>query len=361
MYALRAADGSVHWKHAYPGRPDEPLDRTKDGTRIFSSPVVVDGKVIIGTDVDGDRGRRGYVLAASLKTGKPVWVRETDVDDKAHVLNDGCGDVWSSGTLLPKAGLVVFDVADCHFAYPPPLSETVIALRVRDGGIAWTYRPERNDTHCDFDFGATANAGLSHDGTANFLGLGGKEGTYYSLDPATGKQRWNTNLVFGGFSGGFIAIAAYDGRRVYGSTAIGDFGRFAGESGASILCNPSDPRDPRGGAARRAPGSTRRNGRARQRASAGGAVLVRSRDGRERDRLRYRRFPARLSRWRPRLYARRHPTRRAVLRREQISPAHVLVVPFYCSGEYGTPLAWSQGTHQSESGSAAAAAAAAAV
>jgi outer membrane protein assembly factor BamB len=59
----------------------------------------------------------------------------------------------------------------------------------------------------------------------------------------TGKERWSTNVVFGGFSGGFVATAAYDGRRVYGSTALGDFGRFARESGESILCNPGDPRD----------------------------------------------------------------------------------------------------------------------
>jgi outer membrane protein assembly factor BamB len=243
LYALRAADGTLFWKHAYPGRPDQPLDPAKDGTRIFSSPVVADGKVIVGTSVDGDRGRRGYVVAASLQTGKPAWVRETDVDANGKVRNDGCGSVWSSGTLLPKAGLVVFDVADCHFANPPPLSETVIALRVRDGRIAWSFRPQRNDTQCDFDFGATVNAGLTHDGTATFLGVGGKEGTYYSLDPKTGKERWHTNVVFGGFSGGFIATAAYDGRRVYGSTALGDFGRFAQESGETIHCDPNNPRD----------------------------------------------------------------------------------------------------------------------
>jgi polyvinyl alcohol dehydrogenase (cytochrome) len=243
LYALRAGDGSVYWKHAYPGRPDQPLDPAHDGTRIFSSPVVVDGKVVIGTSVDGDRGRRGYVVAASLRTGKPMWVRETDVDGQGKVLNDGCGSVWSSGTLLPKAGLVVFDVADCHFANPPPLSETVLALRVRDGHTAWVYRPGRNDTQCDFDFGATVNAGLGPDQGARFIGVGGKEGTYYSLDPQTGKERWRTNVAFGGFSGGFIGTAAYDGRRVYGSTAVGDFGRFAGETGESILCNPSDPRD----------------------------------------------------------------------------------------------------------------------
>jgi outer membrane protein assembly factor BamB len=241
LYALRAADGSVYWKHGYPGRPDQPPDPAQDGTRIFSSPVVADGKVIIGTSVNGDRGRRGYVVATSLRTGNPAWLRETDVNSQGKVLNDGCGSVWSSGTLLPKAGLVVFDVADCHFANPPPLSETVVALHVRNGRIAWIYRPRRNDTQCDFDFGATVNAGVRKDRTASFLGVGGKEGTYYSLDPANGKERWHTNVVFGGFSGGFIATAAYDGRRVYGSTALGDFGRFSRETGESIHCEPNNP------------------------------------------------------------------------------------------------------------------------
>ena len=77
--------------------------------------------------------------------------------------------------------------------------------------------------------------------TATFLGVGSKDGTYYSLDPATGQQRWSTNVVFGGFSGGFVATLAYDGRRVYGSTSLGDFGRF--EHGVTVLCDPANKRD----------------------------------------------------------------------------------------------------------------------
>ena len=71
--------------------------------------------------------------------------------------------------------------------------------------------------------------------------MGGKDGTYYSLDPATGHLRWKTNVVFGGFAGGFIATAAYDGTRIYGSTAIGDFGNF--EGAGEVYCDPSDPLD----------------------------------------------------------------------------------------------------------------------
>jgi polyvinyl alcohol dehydrogenase (cytochrome) len=241
LYALDAHTGQAVWWHDYTGRPDLPPDPVHDDTRIFSSPVVVGNKVIIGVSVDGEPNKRGYVVAASLETGDPDWVFDTDVDGRGQILNDGCGSVWSSGTVLPKLGAVVFDLADCHFGNPPPLSESVIALRINDGHLVWSYRPSRPDVRCDLDFGATANAGLSAAGQAVFLGVGAKDGTYYSLDPGTGRPRWSTNVVFGGFSGGFIATLAYDGRRVYGSTSIGDFGRF--EHGTTVLCDPADPRD----------------------------------------------------------------------------------------------------------------------
>ena len=183
LYALDAHTGALYWKHQYPGLPDLPPDPVHDGTRIFSSPVVADGKVLVGVSVDGDGGRRGYIVAANLATGAPVWRFETDVDASGAIRNDGCGNVWSSGTLLPRAGLVVFDVADCHFSDSGPYDETVLALRVRDGSLAWKFRPARRDDGCDFDFGASVNAGTNPGGVAKFVGVGGKDGTYYSLDP----------------------------------------------------------------------------------------------------------------------------------------------------------------------------------
>jgi polyvinyl alcohol dehydrogenase (cytochrome) len=241
LYALEAASGRLVWKHAYTGRPELPPDPAHDGTRIFSSPVVTDGKVIFGVSADGARGKRGYITAARLDNGNPIWTLETDADATGAVPNDGCGNVWSSGTTLPRLGLVVFDTADCHFANPPPLSESIVALRTRDGSIAWTYAPKRHDALCDLDFGATPNAGVDLFGNANFLGVGGKDGTYYSLDARTGHPIWSTNVVFGGFSGGFIATTAYDGRHVIGATALGDFGRF--ETNGPTVCDPNNPRD----------------------------------------------------------------------------------------------------------------------
>jgi polyvinyl alcohol dehydrogenase (cytochrome) len=235
LYALNAHSGTLFWSHDYTGRPDLPPDPIHDYTRIFSSPVVSDGKVIFGVDVDGQRGRRGYIAAADLSTGNPVWELQTDVDSEGQLLNDGCGSVWSSGTLLPRQGLVVFDTADCHGSNIAPLSESVLAVSVGTGQVVWQYRPPGSDPHCDLDFGATANAGLGPQGEVSFLGVGGKDGTYYSLDPATGHLRWSTNVVFGGRSGGFIGTTAYDGVRVYGSTGLGDF--------PGSVCDPSNPAD----------------------------------------------------------------------------------------------------------------------
>ena len=241
LYALNAATGALFWRHDYTGQPEQPPNPDHDGSRIFSSPVVVGNNILFGVDVDGDTGYRGYVTAANLNTGQPVWEFQTDTDAAGQVLNNGCGSVWSSGTVLPSLGLVVFDTADCDFSNTQHLSESVFALHISNGHLAWVYHPDLSAIGCDWDFGATPNAGITPRGKATFLGVGGKDGTYYSLNPATGKLRWATNVVFGGFAGGFIATTAFDGSRVYGSTAIGDFGKF--EKDTAVLCDPSNPRD----------------------------------------------------------------------------------------------------------------------
>jgi outer membrane protein assembly factor BamB len=241
LYALNASTGALYWRHDYTGRPELPPNPNKDGTRIFSSPVVVGNKVLFGVDVDGANGYRGYIAAADLDTGDPIWEFQTDVDAAGHVLDDGCGSVWSSGSVLPQLGLVVFDTADCNFSNAQPLSEVVLALHIDSGQLAWMYRPSLPELSCDWDFGASANVGVTAEGVTTFLGVGGKDGTYYSLDPTNGRLRWATNVVFGGFSGGFVATTAFDGQQVYGSTALGDFGRF--EKDSQVLCDPSNPRD----------------------------------------------------------------------------------------------------------------------
>jgi outer membrane protein assembly factor BamB len=236
LYALDADTGAEVWTHDYTGRPDLPADPDHDGARIFSSPVVVGTKVIFGVSVDGQNNHRGYVAAANIENGEQVWRFETDVDPVSGLpRNDGCGSVWSSGTLVRDQSLIVFDTADCDFSNGPsfPFDEVVFALHVGDGSLAWKFDPPRPDKGCDWDFGASANHGFLPNGT-EFLGVGGKDGTYYSLDPATGNKRWATNVVFGGLAGGFIGTTAFDGQRVYGATSLGAFNN---------MCDTGNPRE----------------------------------------------------------------------------------------------------------------------
>jgi hypothetical protein len=237
LYALDAATGAVVWKHVYDGLPEQPPSPTTDDTRIFSSPVVADGKVLFGVDPDQQRGLRGYIVAADLATGDPDWEYQTDVDAQGDVLNDGCGGVWSSGTVLPDQGLVVFPVADCHDSNAvTSTAETALALRVADGTLAWQFKAPITDNGCDFDLVGT-NAGVDAQGRTDFLGIFGKSSSYYSVDPATGALRWQARPVFGGGAGGFIGSPAYDGHTVYGATAIGDV------SDGGTVCDPGNPRD----------------------------------------------------------------------------------------------------------------------
>jgi len=242
LYALDADTGQQVWNHDYTGLPEAPPDPNTDETRIFSSPVVLGTKVIFGVTSDGQNGHRGYVAAANLANGSQVWRFETSVAPGGSILDNGCGGVWSSPTVVESQNLVVLDVADCNFMNAPVdgiYNEKVFALHPNDGSLAWVFDPQRVDNGCDWDFGATANT----DGQS-FLGVGGKDGTYYSIDPATGTKRWATNVVFGGFAGGFLGTSAYDGQRVVGATALGDFGRFEGFLQTFCTSDPNSlPRD----------------------------------------------------------------------------------------------------------------------
>jgi outer membrane protein assembly factor BamB len=234
-YALRADTGRMFWEHDYTGRPGRRPNPRRDPTRIFTSPAVVGNHVLFGTTNDGQQGYRGYFGSANLLTGKPQWEFQTDVTRTGRIANNGCNGVWGSPTVDRGHGLVFFDTADCDATNDMPYAEAIIGLHYATGRPAWVFRPHRRDTGCDWDFGATPNFRPAARGRPAFLGVGGKDGTYYSISPSTGKLRWWRNVVPGGTSGGFIGTAAIDGRHVYGATAIGEL--------PGAPCDPSNPKD----------------------------------------------------------------------------------------------------------------------
>jgi outer membrane protein assembly factor BamB len=105
VYALRAADGRLLWKRVLCGKPEESDCEAdlSDPTRIFSSPTIFNGKMLLGLTVNGT-GYRGAILALRLEDGATAWRFEVDsvLDSKGTVVggnNRGCENVWASGAV----------------------------------------------------------------------------------------------------------------------------------------------------------------------------------------------------------------------------------------------------------------------
>jgi outer membrane protein assembly factor BamB len=230
LYALDADSGIQLWKQVICGKAIAPeyltCDDAKDPTRIFSSPAVAffpdqpGGSVFVGHTADGAQGYRGGIEAFNATTGALRWRFEVD---QGQVLGGrGCGSVWSSAAVDTDAGLVFFGTGDCVATTPfqPLYHEAIIALNARTGKLAWFYQPRQTD-QCDFDFGASPNL-IDLGSFGHFVGLGGKDGTYYLLNEQRGHLVWKKRVVFGGSIGGFFGGAAFDGQHIFSATAVGD-------------------------------------------------------------------------------------------------------------------------------------------
>jgi polyvinyl alcohol dehydrogenase (cytochrome) len=286
LYSVDARTGTERWRFAAgtgcltpPGLCGFDTERNQ----IESSPLVADGKVFFGMDVNDREGGKGGFFAVDVRDGRLAWffdlesgmtcrpnpgenIRRYDGYHSEEELGlpagffatrsgcnhprsrNGCGNVWSSPAFDATRGLLFTASSNCDTDTNPatlrpdppmpPYDEAVFALAL-DGTPAWRWRPREVDPE-DLAFGAVPNLftitvnGVQRD----VVGIGNKDGTYYVIDRdgvngVTG-QRWNdadpsqlpywrTNVVRGGALGGIIATAAVDetSRRIYLSTAPG--------------------------------------------------------------------------------------------------------------------------------------------
>lgn len=286
LYALDARTGAELWRFsAGTGCLDPPGLCSFQGERneIESSPLVADGLVFFGMDVNDRTGGKGGIYAVDALDGRLVWffdgesgmtcrpdpgddIRRYDGYHSEEELGlpagflatragcdhprtpSGCSLIWSSAAwdagrarLFTVSGNCDTDDDPATPKPPPPMppfDEAIFALS-RDGTPVWRWRPREVDP-LDLDFGAVPNLfTIDVDGTPrDVVGVGGKDGTYYVIDrdgvnartgvrwdaaDPSGLPYWATQVVPGGPLGGIIATAAVDGasRRVYFSTAPG--------------------------------------------------------------------------------------------------------------------------------------------
>ncbi|HEY3723438.1 MAG TPA: PQQ-binding-like beta-propeller repeat protein [Acidimicrobiia bacterium] len=228
MYALRASDGHLLWKHTL-GHGDP----ARDPTEIESSPVVADGKVIFGWDVhNSEKGSPAGLMALDARTGRERWklVTAPDADARASTprpTGPGCGDVWGSPAVDVARKLVIAGTGNCTQAASwGRFSDAMFAVDLETGALRWTYQPHPSNRD-DLDFAGAPN--LIDEGGRPLAGLGNKDGKYYLVDRTNGAPvaavtatQPGLNRPGGNYStGGFIGPAAYGNGIVVGGTAVG--------------------------------------------------------------------------------------------------------------------------------------------
>ncbi len=206
LHSVDRATGTVVWTVLLDAHPD---------TRIYSSPVVVGSKVVIGvasTELalpKADYTFRGSVVALDLASGAQLW--------RHHVTNGTTqgagGSVWSSAAYDPERDLFFIGTGQSYEAPASPETDSLLALRGADGSVAWSRQFTAGDVFTfwnmagpDADIGAAPN--LFRIGERDVVGVGDKAGHYAVFDRTTGETVWTVELPTGNRLGGIMTTAA---------------------------------------------------------------------------------------------------------------------------------------------------------
>jgi len=272
MYSVAAASGELRWAFDA-GTGCTTCDRFTERNQIESSPVIAEGVVFFGMDVNDSSPGKGGTFAIDASTGTLVWyfdletyatcrpdasdeIRRFDGFHTAAELGlpedffstrDGCdfdrawtecGNVWSSFAADEERRALFVASGNCDtdddpntVRPPPPMPDYDAAIFSLDfdGTPRWRWRPLDVDND-DLGFGAVPNLfrAVIDGEERDVIGVGSKDGTYYVLDrdgvnQVTGvvEPYWRTQVVPGGAIGGIIASAAVGDDRVQFTTAIG--------------------------------------------------------------------------------------------------------------------------------------------
>lgn len=232
LHALDRATGAVVWSRR--------LD-AHQLTRIFSSPVLVDGLLVVGVaSVElalpiSDFAFRGSVVGLDAATGAERWRLPTSSGA------DGAGvSVWSSAAIDRERGLAYIGTGQSYEQPAGPRSDSLLAIRYATGELAWSRQFTADDVFTffspppqgpDADIGGAPN--LFRARGRDLVGVGDKAGVYAAFDRTTGETVWARQLADGSALGGVMVTAAYGKGVVYVTCNM-----MAGEYPA----NPTDPR-----------------------------------------------------------------------------------------------------------------------
>lgn len=181
-----------------------------------------------------------YTTAAGF-SGNAIWGSSPSVDVKRGQVYAATGNNYSA----PQSFLDCVSIAgsdmnaqrDCLDPYPDNYFDAVMAFDMKTGAVNWTNVVIPFDVWTvaclfvlptcpspqgpDFDFGQapilyTVGKGS---GKRDLVGVGQKSGVFWSIDADNGETVWSTQVSPGGVAGGMIWGSAFDGDRIYTSSA----------------------------------------------------------------------------------------------------------------------------------------------
>jgi polyvinyl alcohol dehydrogenase (cytochrome) len=232
VFALDASSGRPLWRSKVEPQPV---------AIITSAPIVDEGVVYVGTSSKAEAlnrptAFRGSVLALRADTGEilwqtymtregytgaAVWGSTPVVDHDTGLLYVATGNNYS----VPPGVCQTPEVANCAPSAPDNYFESIVALDLKTGHVAWAAHTLPGDVSTnfihdegpDYDFGQGPILFTTEvDGRpTTLLGAGQKSGVYWALDPTSGRVVWKSEVGPGSRLGGMMWGSAADGRRIY--------------------------------------------------------------------------------------------------------------------------------------------------
>ncbi|MGP6157942.1 MAG: DUF4127 family protein, partial [Vulcanimicrobiaceae bacterium] len=182
--AFAAGDGRERWRRQ--------ICTTAKNDDTYASPAVTANEVLLGIDVLADRPTdRGYELALDKRTGTVLWTFHPQ-----RYAGTGAG-ISATPAVDPSLGMAFVGTGN-----PTPLgkplpgpdaySESICALDLRDGRLAWAFGPIHPHDTRDEDLFSSPNIFTVDAGgrTRRLVGEAGKDGVYYAVDERTGQLDW---------------------------------------------------------------------------------------------------------------------------------------------------------------------------
>ena len=197
-------------------------------------------------------------------SGASIWGSAPSIDEERGQVFVGTGqnfdmppevqtcaqEAYEMHPLDPAAGAE--EARSCLDAYPDNHFDSILALDIETGEINWSNRVVGydvwhaaclfglpicpNPTGSDADFGQAPiyfSIGKG-DTERDVIGVGQKSGRYWVFDAVDGELIWNTQVSPGGIAGGIQWGSAYDGERIYTSSANSDSVSYQLPDGSTV-------------------------------------------------------------------------------------------------------------------------------